>query len=105
MSDLISRQAAIDAATKALEHMTEYENNEKILGALNHAGEEIMYAIMDLPSAAHTRKIGHWIDLNDKDEWFGSVYKCSVCGHKTLDHEGFCSKCGSRMEVEKNGKT
>lgn len=48
MNDLISKQVAIDTAIKVLEHMAEYENNEKVLGALDHAGEEIMYAIMDL---------------------------------------------------------
>lgn len=42
---------------------------------------------------------GKWIGTEDKDEQYGYVYKCSVCGTSTIgDSERFCGWCGARME-------
>ena len=96
--DCISRESVLDVLRTMYDtHIVETEDGDEYIDY-----NDTVYEVEQLPSVTPARrKIGHWIDLNDKDEWFCSVYKCSVCGHETLDHEGFCSKCGSRMEVEK----
>ena len=46
-----------------------------------------------------TREEGMWIDEQDKDEFYGSIYKCSVCGNLAIDAPAYCSSCGAKMEV------
>ena len=96
MSDLIDRQAAIDAA---LTFIVEYcgaafdEDMQKML--CERLGE--------LPSAEPEQKKGKWIP--DKS---GIVYwNCSECGFASeafgadiLYH--FCPNCGARMEIRNN---
>lgn len=88
MSDLISRQAAIDAIKK------------DVMGGLNY--ERI---IKELPSIQPKQKTGRWI--YGQDELFVS---CSECGMETTrneirgialfgkDEPKFCPNCGAKME-------
>ena len=75
MSDLISRQAAIDA-----------------VGVNTWAGARIM----QLPSAQPERIKGHWVN--------GRCDKCNAhapfwCMASTYHESNFCPNCGADMEV------
>lgn len=76
MSDLIDRQAAIDALGDA--HFKNY-------------GNAIM-VIQSLPSAEPVRH-GKWI-------FNAPWYKCSECGAERLCAERYCPNCGARMRDE-----
>ena len=106
MSDLISRQSAIDALWKERQQLDDYMDEflKKGLTALR-AGtkaernriEEDIYIIKELPSTQAERKSGRWIE--EPNCW----YRCSQCGkHFTsiLGHMGynFCPNCGAEME-------
>ena len=104
MSDLIDIQAAIEAAIKTLERMAEFETNEKMLGALDHDGEEIMAAIMDLPTAKPEHKTGHWTreERPNAMPTFTVVWRCSVCGDtQSYGETKYCPNCGAKMEGKK----
>ena len=85
MSDLIDRQAAIDALGDA--HFKNY-------------GNAIM-VIQSLPSAEPV-KHGKWIRLGRTMGVFG--YACSECGEsvvvKNIKCELYCPNCGARMDAE-----
>ena len=89
MSDLISRQSAINALYHHLPHMT----REECAAILHEVGD-----------VETVRKRGEWNMTIDTDE---QLYECSVCGGrmfaKSYDHavgtEGFnfCPYCGAEM--------
>ena len=37
----------------------------------------------------------------DKDECYGTIYKCSLCDSNTIGAHNYCPNCGARMEVTK----
>ena len=88
MGDLISREEAIDAASKGCEEC------RGIFG-------RIKSRINDLPSAEP--KKGKWVDIVEMDSG-GYPFKvglcCSVCGAPTLSDDNYCPHCGAKMEVE-----
>ena len=95
MSDLISRQTAIDALHMHLMYRMGTDSNKKRLDDW----------INNLPSAEPKR--GKWI----KTARWGRVYYCNQC-RNYLDFDGvnagrgstnFCPNCGAKMEVEHNG--
>ena len=44
-------------------------------------------------------KRGKWIDLHTKEEIYGEMYRCSVCGD--FDFGGrFCPNCGADMRSD-----
>lgn len=93
MSDLIDRQAAIDAVRSYYDEQY----------ALCDSIEEL---IEKLPSAE--RKKGHWVSTDDG--WDGEYFVCSECGCPWTLIEGspedngmnFCPNCGADMRGEKN---
>ena len=101
MSDLISRQDAIEVAKEELDNGTFYDIPSKI---------------EYLPSAQPERKKGKWIEKEviheveastAIDEWQSA--KCSVCGkyHTTpylyyFDDFNYCPNCGSYNGGEQN---
>lgn len=106
MSDLISRQDAIDTLNKLADikytHMPYYVY---YLGALHDAANDIKA----LPSVPE-RKKGRWIRKDDDSERYDS-YWCDQCHHEiTVDAKRFCDigfviedfkfclKCGAEME-------
>jgi len=43
-----------------------------------------------------------WIDLNDMDEMYAELYKCSNCGTADIgENRKYCSECGAEMEYKK----
>ena len=107
MSDLISRQAAIDALAKFVPYAICDESTESYTNGLTDAYN----LICQLPSAQPERKKGHWVEIGDEpyDEW-----ECDVCGF-VIDGSGcidpeeyrdvyrFCPRCCSDMRVEQDG--
>ena len=93
MSDLISRQVAIDAMCELM--------NSWFGGDPKDEQEEIKWIINHLPSAQPERKKGKWIEQDDG--WDGVYYECSECGEAFTLIDGtptdnlynFCPNCGS----------
>ena len=93
MSDLISRQAAIDAAMEELDGGTPYDIPNKI---------------MALPSTQPERKTGKWIDAVIPNDNGGlPVQVCDQCNtFFPLAYTGgghrFCPNCGADMRGEQD---
>lgn len=89
--DVVSRQAVLntlDFADKALDEDRTVETYKELLIA----------CYKDLPSIAHTRKLGRWI-FDDKVHEHAH---CSECGYGNIDLldgklHNFCPNCGSFM--------
>ena len=84
MSDLIDRQAAIDAINKAL---------NKVIG-----GEPIGKCILEnLPSAQPERKNGEWVDFSMSIKGVPTE-ACGECGEWSYGMgKNFCPNCGADM--------
>ncbi len=84
MSDLISRQAAVDVAQKTIE-------NPRVL-------DRVMLKLYELPSAQPEQKKGKWV-LKTLDDGNGEfqLYECSSCGIYTPSRRPFCCNCGAKM--------
>lgn len=101
MNELISRQAAIDAAIKA-----DMENNDGILSEKRARvlEEHISY----LPSAQPKRKRGKWKTAYLDHEAMGErphIYYCSVCCNCIAHPTSFCPNCGADMREEEQDAT
>ena len=91
MSELISRQAAIDELDK---------------GAWGVEWDKTLAKTMieSLPSAQPERKTGKWID--ETFEPWGLVYhpyKCDQCGEHSEADSNYCPNCGAKMDGEIEG--
>lgn len=91
MSDLISRQAAIEAM-RELPH----EYNTKEQRARTGGIAACQTIIRELPSV-HP-KTGHWIPINP----LLTAARCSECKSALAEKTNFCPYCGARMESEDN---
>lgn len=95
--DCISRSMAIE---KLKEHYSDKElqsakNDPCVIDAMTDLDIRI---IRDLPSVAHTQKMGHWI-FTDKTYEYG---RCSECGYGIVDlvngkPHNYCPNCGAKM--------
>ena len=104
MSDLISRQDAIDAIGK--KQGSVFEQDAEIDTASLYVYSECKAIIKDLPSVQPRR--GKWIGYNaDDKDWQrddGSpvFMNCSECHGAVINngsaHWNFCPNCGCRME-------
>ena len=90
MSDLISRQVALDALGEAPEVWTD---SPEEFAALSQWEMDVT-AIKALPSAEP--KTGKWIKIGECE------YRCDQCGKKVFADDSnelnYCSHCGARME-------
>lgn len=114
MSDLIDRQAAIDAL---LHNQEVYSNNfdtdpiDKYTTAI--IANDVQ-TIVQLPSAQQdtptvTYGLGKWIEKEDDVYHGGGYTECSVCGQRyswggyfEANEFRYCPRCGHRMEVEED---
>lgn len=79
MTDLIERQAAIEAVEKTMVDMLE-----------DYLCYDVVTVLKSMPSAETKRKTGIWM---------GSV--CSECGNSTSFYYDcdYCPNCGAKMEA------
>lgn len=90
MSDLISRQAAIDAINRL-----DIPEDMCVFEILSH----IELELGTLPSAQPERIRGRWIE---KPHVHGVAY-CSLCDYELHTNDtNFCPNCGAKMEVGEN---
>ena len=95
MSDLISRQDAIDVF-------------EILADKMSDAGKTVMAqavaVLKDLQSADPERKKGKWIYDTKRvmgDGWMYNQYHCSECGQQIIGAvRNFCPYCGADMRGE-----
>ena len=93
MSDLISRQAAIEALDKRFDSIPMEQTSEILM---------LRKDLRELPPAQPERIKGRWISA---DAIFGGEpFYCSECGENTRDtvmgkpRWNFCPNCGAEME-------
>lgn len=79
--DAISRQALLDDFGLS-------EKTRKWGG--DHSGYntmmlyEIQYVIESQPSVKPQEPTGHWINIEDRTDWYDAAYKCSCCGREII---------------------
>lgn len=103
MSDLISRQAAINRIESHIrtgDELYPLTDTDKIL---NHAFEIAASCVYNLPSVQERK--GRWVDCVGSDHW-----KCSECGDRAPMYwdanrqeydewfSPYCPHCGAKME-------
>lgn len=107
MSDLISRQAAIDAildltdfvsVINLFEYVEEHDLQDKRSGGIIDAID----AVLLLPSAQPERKTGHWLKVGEDDRMQIIWNECSECGQPISWMPHFCPGCGAYMRGEKD---
>lgn len=96
MSDLISRQAAIEycyALINAENPSDEWNYGQERINQT----EVILHHIESMPSAQPEQKVGKWIG--------GELGYCTCCGHKgcasdiwNACEKLYCPNCGAKME-------
>ena len=99
MSELIERQAAIDALKNRWKKTRNYE------GIGDDIAEECELYLKQVPSAQPEPQEGHWIKHETPDG--GEQYECSRCGVLWEFNDGtpedneayFCPKCGTKMTI------
>ena len=94
MSDLISRQAAIEKLTNNLTYMHTFGADRSI------------DLIEELPSVeAEPVRHGHWKIKKASIHPYGNDVCCSECGHTMGSSFGykFCPMCGAKMDGEQDG--
>lgn len=104
MSDLISRQAAIDAIHKVVYDFFDFAEDDsespmtyKDIQLLD-VNKAITTALRKLPSA---QKHGKWTEEYDKDApiFFQRRWVCSACHNwNTHGESRYCPHCGAKME-------
>ena len=101
VNDLISRQAAIEAAIEAADEWDGGSNWQR--------AAYIKDGLWKLPSVQPERPRGRWIEQDGYDG--DTYYDCSVCGNSWATIEGtlwengmnFCPHCGADMRGEIDG--
>ena len=95
MSDLISRQAAIDALGVEPLAYTDYEEG------LHTKWADAKEALEKLPSAQPERKKGKWLHKSKQLAALNTAwwYECSICGYHAFNgmRTDFCPNCGAEM--------
>lgn len=95
MSDLIDRQAAINAISCDIT-ITGRQNAELVAATIGAFADRIKA----LPSAQPERKTGKWIDEGFYADGHGAhAFRCSECGGHIIEYDAdpFCKWCGADM--------
>ena len=97
MSDLIDRQAVIDALD---------EIEAEVADGYGYQYAKWREYFVEMPSAQPQRKTGRWVNIDESEKW-----ECSVCGRmmwfsprlnvKPSDYR-FCPNCGADMRGEQD---
>ena len=92
MSDLIDRQAAIDAISALIS----YENPDITTAAYHRGLRDARDLILRLSSVDPKQKTGTWVESEGSDDWH-----CSECKFKMPwkdQKTPYCPNCGAKME-------
>lgn len=73
------------------------ESKGYMLAIVNTKTGEYEPASEDIMPVRH----GKWIDTHKKEEWYGELYECSVCGSRLIETDNYCPHCGARMQPER----
>lgn len=90
MSDLISRQTAIDAVL-SIGHIAKLTDGDAVIRM-----SAVNYVLRNLPSAEPVRK-GKWQWLPDRDNENIRYLCCSVCHGDGYYESNYCPNCGADM--------
>ena len=109
MSDLIERQAAIDAIEE-VDWYHQNKNKDMVSGANSsehqawYKADDIYKTLEALPSAQLEPKRGEWLDNETSySDDIPQTCTCSICGIRSRRPLGdFCKWCGSDMRGEKD---
>ena len=94
MSDLIDRQAAIDA-------MAELQGKAITMGEFKGISKA-WNRITELPPAELERKKGKWENyIADTGVEHWRVIRCSECEKVAIERYNYCPHCGAHMREEK----
>jgi len=99
MSELITRQAAIEAVEFGITYAKAINKStgevKELFKEGNKALNEAVERLKELPSAEPERKKGKWDDI-------GGVirYGCLFCHHAQERKSNFCPNCGADMKGE-----
>lgn len=99
MSDLISRQKAIEEIYQLLKELLNKKNSALFKDGVRDGYARAIGRIRTMPSA-QPRK-GKWLKAYGDHEAFGVrpfYYYCSECNKLTFFPYDFCPNCGCRME-------
>jgi len=109
MSDMIDRQAAIDALAKNMPSWTTPDGSGQFdhdIQVTDEAYVDCMQIIHDMPSAQPERKKGEWIPVTNGRGGF----ECDQCHNYAPSYQddvewlsGFCPNCGADMRGEQDG--
>ena len=103
MSDLIDRQAAIDALRYA-QHRFTVADEAGGMGIVKWSEDVIYFAaaekvLDEMPTIeAEPVRHGKWIEHKD---YPGLAYLCSECGRFTTERSHYCPDCGAKMDGER----
>lgn len=110
MSDIISRQAAIDEIDEGAELIRRVLDNMELVGGERSKFawglgllESCIDALNELPSVQPERKTGEWIEHNPHKWGLGIIFECTECGYEVdCEEPNFCPNCGADMRGENN---
>lgn len=100
MSDLIEKQAAIDALNVCAtigRGCGKSVTFDIVMATVNDYADIVKKRIEALPSAQPERKQGKWKD-------FCGSYQCSCCNMTNAYEENFCPNCGADMRCNTDDK-
>ena len=106
MSELIDRQAAIDAIDFEIVHMTTYcdgKNEGNPLAQYNKGLEDGKKAIEALPTVQPEPHEGEWEQVSAQRYFMSAsyFYRCSACGVNNVRNTNYCPHCGAKMKGER----
>ena len=103
MIDLIDREAILKDIEKIRQNVQMMDDTHRV--SITMGGIWLCEkAVMNQPSAQPESKKGRWVVEHGvfmNDGIYGDLYRCSVCGYRERNPEGFnyCPNCGAKMEV------
>ena len=108
VSDYISREAALKILNSVIIRFDELKPKHELIiikSAMEKMADEIVKALVNLPSVEPERKTGHWIKHYDDLFPEESTIECSEChNHQdiTID-DSYCPNCGADMREVQSG--
>ena len=102
-----------DICNRIIEKMEEYKPSNHMTGWADDidldTAERVISVMQNVTRGVRDerkgrRGRGQWINMNEKEEWYGTMFKCNRCGEVTIGQEDFCPSCGARMYITEEKK-